>query len=198
MIEPAARGAWRELEGRLRPFVARRVPTPADADDVVQEVMLRLSRGLPDLRDDDRFGPWVYRIARNAIADHLRDRVRHPLAGDDRVLDDLPPAPDDDEERDAERALAIYVAHLVATLPSPYREALTLVELEGLSHKEAAALAGVTLTAMKSRVRRGRAEVRRLLEACCAIALDARGHVIDCTPRGDRIDPCNPSRSRCS
>lgn len=71
--------AWRALEAKLRPFVAKRV-READVDDVVQEVFLRIQRGLSSLRDDQRFGPWVYQIARSAIVDHARVDARHPQA----------------------------------------------------------------------------------------------------------------------
>ncbi|HQP39291.1 MAG TPA: sigma factor, partial [Polyangiaceae bacterium] len=69
MIDPAARGAWRDLEAKLRPFVARRVRSDVDVDDIVQDVFLRMQRGLAGLRDEERFGPWVYQVARSAIAD---------------------------------------------------------------------------------------------------------------------------------
>jgi RNA polymerase sigma-70 factor (ECF subfamily) len=45
-------------------------------------------------------------------------------------------------------------------------------------------MAGISLSGMKSRVQRGRQQLRRMFEDCCAIALDARGHVIECEPRG--------------
>ena len=70
-------------------------------------------------------------------------------------------------------------------LPSPYREALTLTELEGMTQKEAAAMLGTTLSGMKSRVQRGRVYLRKALEDCCHIALDARGRVVTCEPRVD-------------
>ncbi|MFO0634577.1 MAG: TauD/TfdA family dioxygenase [Nannocystaceae bacterium] len=70
-------------------------------------------------------------------------------------------------------------------LPSPYREALTLTELEGLTQREAAQMLGVSLSGMKSRVQRGRVQLRRALEGCCDIAVDARGRVIAYTPRSD-------------
>ena len=69
-----------ELEARLRPFVARRA-SPPDVDDVVQDVFLRVQQGLPALREEERFGPWVYQVARSAIAEQRRVRARHPLAG---------------------------------------------------------------------------------------------------------------------
>ncbi|HYO96532.1 MAG TPA: sigma factor, partial [Polyangiaceae bacterium] len=69
MIDASVRGAWRELAASLRPFIGRRVRSTADVDDVVQEVFLRMQRGLGTLRDEDRYGAWVYKIARSAIAD---------------------------------------------------------------------------------------------------------------------------------
>ena len=169
MIEAAARGAWKELDAKLRPFVARRVRSSADVDDVVQDVFLRIQRGASALRDDDRFGPWVYQVARSAIADHHRTATRNPLAQGD--------APDEscvaDDDGTAEEDLAAYVAMFVAMLPSPYREALTLTELEGVSQTDAAAMLGISVSGMKSRVQRGREQLREALEACCNIALDA-------------------------
>lgn len=181
MIDADARGAWRELEQKLRPFVARRVRSESDVDDVVQDVFLRMHRGLGDLRDDERFGPWVYRVARSAVLDHTRRAKKHPPGAPSAVEDEAFVEYADD----AEAVLASYVATFVAMLASPYREALTLTELEGLTQREAAEMLGVSLTAMKSRVARGRRELRKAFEDCCVIALDPRGHVLACEPRKD-------------
>lgn len=184
MIDSAARGAWKELETKLRPFVARRVRAAAEVDDVVQDVFLRMQRGLGGLRDDERFGPWVYQVARSAIADHHRSARRHPL-----VAGEVPEEPladeSDEDDRAAEQDLAAYVAAFIAMLESPYREALTLTELEGLTQHEAAEMMGISLSGMKSRVQRGRQQLRKALEDCCSIALDARGRVVSCEPRPD-------------
>ncbi len=191
MIEPAARGAWRDLDAKLRPFIARRVRAEADVDDVVQEVFLRMQRGLAGLRDHERFGPWVYQVARSAIADHQRAAVRHPLASG-APHEEETALPEDEDDGAVERELAAYVAPFVAMLPSPYREALTLTELEGLRQKEAAAMLGISVSGMKSRVQRGRQQLRSALEDCCHIALDARGRVVSCVPRPDgRLPDCH-------
>ncbi|WP_437909484.1 sigma-70 family RNA polymerase sigma factor [Sorangium sp. So ce327] len=190
MIDADARGAWHQLEARLRPFVVRRVSTAADVDDVVQDVFLRMQRGVGGLRDDERFGPWVYQVARSAIAEHHRARARHLLVeGDVPEMEAEPPSGEDG----AADLLALAIGPLVAMLPSPYREALTLTELEGLSQKAAADMLGISLTAMKSRVQRGREKLRSLVEQCCEVAIDARGHVIDCVPRA----PGNGPRCSC-
>src|SRR5262245_38331171 len=116
--------AWRELEGALRPFVAKRIRAESDVDDVLQDVFMKIQRGLPSLRNDQRFGPWVYRIARSAVVDHLRASARQPRAAG--VADEAPPELDEADDRDVEREVARYVGLFVSMLPSPYREALTL------------------------------------------------------------------------
>lgn len=180
MIPADARGAWREVEARLRPYVARRV-APADVDDVVQETFVRVYRGLATLTDGERFGAWVYRIAGSAIADHGRMRARHPSLPATASEEPAEPTADDDDDLEAE--LAECIALFVARLPSPYREAITLTELQGLTQKDAASMLGVSLSGMKSRVQRGRERIRRMFEECCEISTDCRGHVTDCSPR---------------
>jgi RNA polymerase sigma-70 factor (ECF subfamily) len=187
MIEPTARGAWRDLEAKLRPFIARRVRADVDVDDVLQDVFVRLQRGLAALRDDERFGPWVYQVARSAIVDHQRVAARHRVVDGDSAENAAPEIDEDDGA--VERELASYVAPFVAMLPSPYREALTLTELQGLTQKHAAEMLGISLSGMKSRVQRGRQHLRKALEDCCHIALDARGRVVACEPRADGVLP---------
>lgn len=189
MIHAAARDQWTRLRAELAPFVARRV-AQSDVDDVLQEVFVRVHRGVGELRDEQRFGPWVYQVARSTVIDHLRRRARGP-----EVRDELPEVSaecvdDGGPLTEAEARMAPFVALFVEALPSPYREALTYTELEGLSQRAAAARAGVSLTAMKSRVQRGRERVRAMYESVCVIERDARGRVLACTPR--RGDCCAP------
>lgn len=174
-------GAWTELEDRLRPFIQRRVDRDADAEDVLQEVLLRVHRGLQGVRDEDRFDAWIYRVARHAIADHLRAKMKHPPARTEAPEE--AELPFEEEDGQVARDLATCVSGFVAMLPSPYREAITLTELEGRTQREAAEMLGISLSGMKSRVQRGRAKLRELLEECCEIALDARGGVIGFEPR---------------
>ena len=81
---------WTDVAARLRPFVAHRVPS-SEIDDVVQDVLVRMHRGLPKLRDDDRFSAWMFQVARNAIADSVRKQAHAPQAAPD--LDDTPATP---------------------------------------------------------------------------------------------------------
>lgn len=179
MINDDTRCAHRELEARLRPFVARRVPE-SDVADVLQDVFLRAQRALPNLREEERFGPWLYRIARSAIAESHRQRSRNPVLAAELPE---PVAIETSEPSALEVEIAAYLVPLVTRLPSPYREALTLTELEGLTQQAAADALGISLSGAKSRVQRARAKLRALLDECCRFGVDARGRVIDCEPR---------------
>ena len=143
MIGPELREAWPALAARLRPFVARRLPREADVDDVLHDVLLRVQRGQAELRDEQRFGPWVYRVARGVVVDHLRAAARRPpdLAPLE-AIEEVPATPEAQDDRAASAALAARVPAFVAALPAPYREALTLTELEGLTQADRPAATG--------------------------------------------------------
>lgn len=180
MIAPEARGAWNEIESRLRPYIARRVASRADVDDILQEIFIRTYRGLANLQDGERFGSWVYRIAHNVIVDSHRARNREPFESLPEIPDRADADTDDDEIKGLQADLGTCVALFVARLPSPYREAITLTELEGLTQQQAADMLGLSLSGMKSRVQRGRENIRDMFDECCRISVDCRGRVVEC------------------
>ncbi len=179
-LDPA--GLWEEFAPPLRRFLARRVPAGVDADDLVQEVFLRVVRSLTSLRSSERPEAWLFQIARNALRDSLRARYRRD-GRTDALEDDLPAPPDAAADRAAEAELAPCLTAMVGRLAEPYRTAITLTSLQGVTQAEAARRLGVSISGMKSRVQRGRGQLRQMLVACCAIAVDVRGGVSDFHPR---------------
>jgi len=173
---------WTDLHERLRGFVGRRIGDPDAADDVAQEVLLRLHRNLGALRLEDRLDAFAYRIARNAIIDHYRSRAsaKETPAAPDELVKRMDADGDAEQDSDGDRArqeLARCLAPLIRQLPEPYREALTLTDLGKLSQVEAAEVAGLSVPGMKARVQRARAQVHELLTGCCAVALDEGRHI---------------------
>lgn len=181
MIPSEARGAWKEIEARLKPYVARRVASAADVDDIVQEIFIRMQRGLAGLRDGERFGGWLYRIAEHVIIDAARARARQPSAR--AALPEPPLHPVEGAAEELQEGLGECVALFVARLPSPYREAVTLTDLEGMTQKDAAQMLGISLSGMKSRVQRGREKIHDMFDECCQVSVDGRGRVMACEPR---------------
>jgi RNA polymerase sigma-70 factor, ECF subfamily len=168
---------WHEFAGKLGRFIRARVADPATAEDILQDVFVKIQQRLGQLEDPARLEGWIYLITRNAIIDHYRTRKR--LVELPETLPAESDAPDDELEE-----LRAAFRRMIYTLPEPYREALVLTEFDGFSQQELAHRLGLSLSGAKSRVQRGRAQLKRMLEDCCTFEFDRRGQVIDCTPRG--------------
>jgi RNA polymerase sigma-70 factor, ECF subfamily len=167
-----------EVAEAVRSFVRRRVKHPQDAEDITQETLLRLYRNVEELRDIGAFDGWMYRIARNAIADHHRAGSRRPLpvdTTDTDVIDTEDPV--DDEP--ADQLLAGCLHTLLDRVPDNYRQALELTDLGDLTQEQAAAQLGLSTSGMKSRVQRGRRLLRAEITHCCQVSLDAHGAIAD-------------------
>lgn len=185
-----AAAVWDEFQGRLLAFIARRVPDRDGAEDILQEVMLRIHRHAGELEDSAAVSAWIHQIARNAIADHYRRAaVRREQPYGVELEGQVPAASEPAVELRGE--LAACLRPLVQRLDSPYREAITLTEFDGLTQVAAAAQLGLSTSGMKSRVQRARSQLRDLLVGCCEIELDRRGGITSYQPRHTRC-ACRP------
>lgn len=181
MTKDVEEARWRELRARLHGFVGRRVGNPEDAEDVVQDVFVRMQRNIDALSSADRLYAWAFRIARNAIADHYRSPNRRDVPGEAaaKVMEELAADPIGGEpSNDARAEMARCIAPMVRGLPDNYRWAIELTELEGMTQAAAAERLGLSLPGAKSRVQRGRARLKEMLLRCCEIETDRRGRVI--------------------
>jgi RNA polymerase sigma-70 factor (ECF subfamily) len=186
-----AHRAWSDVHERLHAFVRRRVSDPHSAEDVAQEVLLRLHRNIGRLREEARLDAFAYEIARNAITDHYRARARTrevPSAPSSLVarIEGDPSQEQDVDDSDGRQQLARCLEPIARRLPEPYRQALLLTDLGDLSQTQAARMTGLSVSGMKARVQRGRAQLRELLTECCQVALDGRRQVTDV----ERTGPC--------
>ena len=202
-MEAHAQEIWQQIHKGLRAFIAKRVANEAEVDDIVQDVWLKMQRGLDGLKDQRRLISWIYQIARHAIIDHYRvpGRRREMPAG---LAADLEAhqssstrttASEDSGQLRTE--LAGCLRPMIERLSGEYRQAVILVDLEGLAQQEAAARLGLSLSGMKSRVQRGRRQLKRMLEACCTIKLDRRRGVADYDVRNQQSNSCR-NRPDCS
>jgi RNA polymerase sigma-70 factor (ECF subfamily) len=167
---------WHEFAGKLGQFIRARVTDPATAEDILQDVFVKLQKRLGQLQDPAKLEGWVRLVARNAIIDHYRTRKETV------ELSEALPAEPDANDGEIEELKASF-RRMIYSLPEPYREAIVLTELEGLKQQELADRLGISLSGAKSRVQRGRAQLKQMLDECCTFEFDRRGKVIDCTPR---------------
>ena len=184
-LAPDAETIWREFHEGLLGFISRRVRSRETAEDILQDVMLRIHQNANGIERAGAIGAWVLAIARNAIIDHYRSasvRRETPTESeiDTEAVDGL-----EAEAPDAHGELAACIAPLLKRLPETYREALALTEIEGLSQVQAAESLGLSVSGMKSRVQRARVQLKQVLIQCCEVELDVRGGLTDYRPRGD-------------
>ena len=168
-------GAVAEFSTKLRAFVRRRVRDDATADDLTQETLLKVFRSREALRDGQRLEAWLYRIARTTLIDFYRRT---------RPTEELPAVLSAESATVADEVAQLRLAVIASTkrfleeLPEAYREPVRLAELEGLPLAKIALRSGLSLTAVKSRVRRGRAMLKKKLQDCCRFEFDRHGKVI--------------------
>jgi RNA polymerase sigma-70 factor (ECF subfamily) len=182
---------WRQMHERLLSYVRRQMPTIHDAEDIVQEVFVRIHANLDGLKDAQNVTTWVYQITRNVVADFYRQRATSAEAMARLVEQTDPPvasAPDEEAEGDImRRAIADFsrcLEPMLAELPEEYRQAVILTELEGMTQKEAAEKLGLSVSGAKSRVQRGRGKLKDVVLACCEVELDRRGGLVDYHDKG--------------
>jgi len=166
---------WEEFNTGLKQFISRRVPDEASAEDVLQEVFLKIHTRIDTLRDKERLPGWIYAIARNAIYDYYREQKT--------LVPDMPPELPEDPFDNVVAELAPGIRRMVESLPAEYREALVLTEYEGLSQRELAERLGLSYSGAKSRVQRAREKIKQMLLDCCHFEFDRTGHVINYQPR---------------
>jgi RNA polymerase sigma-70 factor (ECF subfamily) len=184
--KPTIEEVWFEFESSLRAYVGRRIADPHRADDVVSEVFLRVHKNLHTVKDEERVAKWLFTIARNAVTDEYRraGRRNEDLV-DAATLDVVDHSVATADDRSAIAELASCIRPLLQFLPDHHRRAVELVDLQGGSQADAACQEGISLSGMKSRVQRGRRELRALLHDCCSVTVDARGMPLDFAPSGD-------------
>jgi len=161
-----------EFAGRLRAFIRRRVPDEATTDDVTQETMLKVYRSRGALPEAQRLEAWLYRIARNTLIDYYRRR--RPMA----ELPEALAADPADDTAELRAAVLRTMRRFLDEMPEIYREPVRLAELEGLPLAKIALRLDLSLSAVKARVRRGRAMLKKKLQDCCRFEFDRMGKVI--------------------
>lgn len=179
-----------DVYGEFRPKILnylRRLVGEHEAEDLAQEVFIKVGRGIGDFRGESSLSTWIYRIATNAAMDHLRkpaSRQTPPLpggpqdgdssVGDDTVPDDSTPHLDTLLIR---KDMNDCIRGIVDGLQENYRTALVLSDIEGLTNAEIAEVLGASVDTVKIRLHRARMRLKKELEAKCNFYQDERNEL---------------------
>lgn len=176
---------WERFSQQLRNFILKRVNDEMDAEDILQDVFLKIHQHIHTLRDDERLLPWLYQITRNTIIDHYRTKRVTAAPLDEELFSVSLP------ETFAEDEIASGLKDFIAELPDKYRQALMLTEFENVSQKDLAQRLALSNSGAKSRVQRGRILLKQSLEDCCQFEFDHYGQLVDYVPKTNHC--CNES-----
>lgn len=166
---------WIKFRLELKSFIASRVNNDSLAEDLLQDVFVKIHDKIDQLHDDSKIKAWIYQLTRNVIADYYRG-----VANEDQILTDPHENTEDSQEFMSE-ALEDMI-NMMEELPSSYCEALCLIELDGLSQKKYAEKKKITYSAAKSRIQRARKKLKDMLMKCCHYQFDKYGTVINIFP----------------
>jgi RNA polymerase sigma-70 factor (ECF subfamily) len=147
-----ARRLFDEHGASIRRYFRRLTGDHGEADDLAQEVFLRVVRAAPSYEPAERERAWLFRIARNVFLDGRRREARSPVV-DARA----------DAATSATQVVRSGIREALATLPTEDREAFLLAEVAGLSYAEIASATGSTVPSVRSRIYRARLALRARL-----------------------------------
>jgi RNA polymerase sigma-70 factor (ECF subfamily) len=173
LVAACRRGERRAMEALYHQYKRRvfglchRIVGAGEAEEVAQDVFVRVFRGLASFRGDSQLGTWVYRLAVNAALTHAGKQRRRAEVSDDAL--EHVPAPGE-VKRDP--GLAGRVEEALGRLPAGYRAILVLHDIEGLSHEECAAILDCRIGTTKSQLHKARARMRDLLGPALAAERD--------------------------
>ena len=134
-----------------------RIAGPNDAEEVAQEVFVRIYRGLARFRGDSALSTWIYRLSVNAALSHVTRRPKR-LDSDDALQYIAAPSAAQRDPR-----LALRIEQCLDQLPKGYRAVMVLHDIQGLSHEECAGIMGCRVGTSKSQLHKARAKMRELL-----------------------------------
>ncbi|HEX9445686.1 MAG TPA: sigma-70 family RNA polymerase sigma factor [Candidatus Binatia bacterium] len=167
------RSAFNQLvlkyRSRVMGVAARMLDDRAEAEDLAQDVFVRVYRALGDFKGEALFSTWLYRVTANACLNRKKKRQRERrLEADIGGLEPLHFDPFSNPHVLLERKqLRALLERLIQALPEEQRMVLILRDVEGLSYDEIADCLGVELGTVRSRLHRARAEVQARVKALC-------------------------------
>jgi len=176
---------WNEFSGQIRGYLLKKVKQADDADDLLQEIFIKIHGKLGDLKDKKKLAPWIYQIVRNSLTDYYRKKDLETSEFDEEsTLTDNGEAPDDIYSACVSGCLKVFINRL----PDKYKEPLVLSDIRGLKQKDIAEQMNLSYSGLKSRVQRGREMIKEMFVDCACISQNGKANLDH-----ENCEICNPT-----
>lgn len=178
---------YSEFSGRIKAYLSGKVRSSEDAEDLTQEIFIKIQRNIESLKDEKKLAPWIHSIVRNSITDYYRRKDMGSVEIDDNISYE-----EDGESENGMQDIVYCLNVFMDRLPEKYREPLVLSDIEGIKQKDLANRMGLSYTGLKSRVQRGREMIKNMFMNCCGVPDSVSSAVPDDCLDHDDCEICNP------
>ena len=162
---------WNKFSEKIKYFLLKRVTDKSVADDLLQEVFVKIHTHLSHLKEEEKVEKWVFQIAYNKLNDYFRK-------SNQSTFSDITQYSFVHIEESDSHELEDCLSPFIQSLPNIYKDAIILSEVEGLKQKEVAIQLGLSESGAKSRIQRGRELIKQHFIDCCHFHLDANGKLV--------------------
>jgi len=163
--------AWLEYRKQLLSTIRAKVDTASDAEDILNEIFVKLLMAVNRDKPPRNMGAWLYQVTKNSIVDYYRSKKYFEHLSENPIQEH--------QQADAIKSISKCMLPMIRALPENYQQALILAEIEGYKYKDVATELDLTLSAVKSRILRGRKILYGSILSCCELKRDHKNKIID-------------------
>lgn len=174
---PNTEAIWEKHGKTLLLFIQSRVKDKTIAQDLLQDVFIKIHLNLSHLKQEKSLLPWIYQIARNVITNHYRSPRLHVVSQKAEIPDT--------ETASLPADFMNCMSAFLHKLPKKYKQALVLTDLGNQDQKQLSKQLNLSYSGAKSRVQRARRLLRSYFEDCCQIVSDKYGNIVSHKAKGN-------------
>lgn len=173
---------WKNFSSHLLRFIIKNISDVHAAEDILQNVFIKIHSKIDTLKDDAKIKSWIYSITRNTITDYIRATVCTCEISGFSIEEVEKPDITQRFDNTPAHEMADGLREIILSLPEKYSQALILTELEGMSQTELADKLSISVSGAKSRVQRAKRLLKDNLMKCCHFEFDKHGTITDIYP----------------
>lgn len=174
---------WSSYRSSLKAFLHSKISSPTDVEDLLQDILIKTHNNIDGLKKGESIKSWLFQIANRTAIDFYRKKGRlNEIDAEDLCYGE--------SEYDVKADLSYCIEPFLKVLPEELSDLIRSIDLEGKSQKAYAQEISVSYSTLKSRVQKGRSELRGLFEDCCQYSLDKQGNLIGFEQKSDKCSKC--------
>lgn len=186
-MEDKCQQIWADYNDALLKYIKHRVGDQFDAEDILQDVYVRIYKNIDSLKYLEKLESWIYNITKNAIIDYYRKKKDTPM--DTTYFESKPTK--DDSNNNMNDEISRCIGKMIDELPKTQKEAIRQHDINGMKHKEISKQFNISVSSSKMRVLRGKAKLKEILLECCDFEVDTFGNIVDYKLKKDKCTRCN-------